>query len=94
MFPLASLTKVRFVTHRGGVKHNTNIHLVENHTVVNIDGDSMGNRGSLRSETAVGMARSITWYFHGDLWEQWGHRMSIQNFRDIARWKRGDIRLV
>lgn len=94
MFPMASLTKVRFVTHRGGVKHNTNIHLVENHTVVNIDGDSMGNRGSLHSETAVGMARSITWYFHGDLWEQWGHRMSIQNFRDIARWKRGDIRLV
>ena len=31
---MASLTKVRFVTHRGGVKHNTNIHLVENHTVV------------------------------------------------------------
>ena len=40
---MASLTKVRFVTHGGGVKHNTNIHLVENHTVVNIDGDSMGN---------------------------------------------------
>lgn len=60
MLTMASLTKVRFVTHRGGAKPNTDIHLVENHTVVNTDGDSMGNRACLHSKTVVGMASSIT----------------------------------
>ena len=43
MFSLASRIKVRFVTHRGRVKHNINIHLVANYTTIKTDGESMAN---------------------------------------------------
>lgn len=85
MLTMASLTKVRFVTHRGGAKPNTDIHLVE----------------ITQSLTQMETAWETGLVYIARLWWAWrvlscgifmetygssgGHRMSIQNFRDTAR---------